>query len=207
VASAIQTDVDTKPADVSELIARAQQQDPEAFCRLYRVYEARLLGQAIAICGDRMLAEDLGQEVIYQAWKSLHRYNGRCLFFTWLCSILLHRHRSKLRQKFPLPFSKLISADRESAQDLLERSIDRSPTPDQSAQISEGADRLLACVQSLPKKHRDVVFLRFYVDDSMESIAAALGVSIGTVKSRLYHGLEKLRKMRALLPDPDGNSR
>jgi DNA-directed RNA polymerase specialized sigma24 family protein len=43
-----------------------------------------------------------------------------------------------------------------------------------------------------------VIYLRFYVDDSLEGIAAALGCSLGTVKSRLYYALDKLREMSAL---------
>jgi len=49
----------------------------------------------------------------------------------------------------------------------------------------------------LPAKHQQVIYLRFYVDDSLEGIAAALGCSVGTVKSRLFHALDKLRGMKA----------
>ena len=54
------------------------------------------------------------------------------------------------------------------------------------------------CIEALPPKHRQVIYLRFYVDDSLEGIAAALGCSVGTVKSRLFHALDKLRGMNAL---------
>jgi RNA polymerase sigma-70 factor (ECF subfamily) len=50
----------------------------------------------------------------------------------------------------------------------------------------------------LPTKHQQVIYLRFYVDNSLEGIAAALGCSVGTVKSRLFHALDKLRGMNAL---------
>ena len=50
----------------------------------------------------------------------------------------------------------------------------------------------------MPEKHREVVYLRFYVDESLDGIATALDCSVGTVKSRLFHALEKLRKMKAL---------
>jgi len=53
------------------------------------------------------------------------------------------------------------------------------------------------CVQALPAKHQQVIYLRFYVDDSLEGIAAALGCPVGTVISRLFHALDKLRKMDA----------
>jgi RNA polymerase sigma-70 factor, ECF subfamily len=54
------------------------------------------------------------------------------------------------------------------------------------------------CIESLPAKHRQVIYLRFFVDDSLEGIAAALGCSVGTVKSRLFYALEKLRGMNTL---------
>jgi len=57
-----------------------------------------------------------------------------------------------------------------------------------------------ACIQTLPAKHQQVIYLRFYADDSLEGIAAVLGCSVGTVKSRLFHALEKLRAMNALKP-------
>jgi RNA polymerase sigma-70 factor (ECF subfamily) len=54
------------------------------------------------------------------------------------------------------------------------------------------------CVAALPARHQRVVYLRFYVEDSLQGIAAALGCSVGTVKSRLFHALGKLRAMKAL---------
>jgi RNA polymerase sigma-70 factor (ECF subfamily) len=54
------------------------------------------------------------------------------------------------------------------------------------------------CLQRLPPKHRQVVLLRFYADSSLEEIALALGCSRGTVKSRLFHALAKLRLMKDL---------
>ena len=58
------------------------------------------------------------------------------------------------------------------------------------------------CIQALPAKHQQVIHLRFYVDDSLEGIAAALGCSVGTVKSRLFHALDKLRGMNAFSEHP-----
>jgi RNA polymerase sigma-70 factor (ECF subfamily) len=70
--------------------------------------------------------------------------------------------------------------------------------PDQAALMREEATLVWQCVQSLPLKHQQVIHLRFYADDSLEGIAAALGCSVGTVKSRLFHALEKLRAMKDL---------
>lgn len=69
-----------------------------------------------------------------------------------------------------------------------------------AADVGEDADTdaelLRAMMQALPTRHREVVRLRFYADASDSEIAAALGISQGTVKSRLHHALEKLRRMK-----------
>ena len=54
-------------------------------------------------------------------------------------------------------------------------------------------------IAALPKKHREVILLRFYEDASLAEIAAALGLAQGTVKSRLHHALEKLRHLPVVL--------
>src|SRR5207249_618973 len=131
-----------------------------------------------------------------EAWKCLRRYNGRCQFFTWLCAILLHRYRNAAREKRFEPLSSLAGHDEEETG--LDKFADGDSSPDQAAQDREQAALVLACIQALPPKHRQVIYLRFYVDHSLEGIAAALGCSVGTVKSRLFRALEKLRAMNTL---------
>ena len=57
----------------------------------------------------------------------------------------------------------------------------------------------------LPEKHREIIRLRFFEDASLPDMALILGCSVGTVKSRLHHALEKLRKMKMNLPDTKGH--
>ena len=177
------------------LLARARDGDADAFCAMCHNYEARLLRQALGLCGDAALAEDLSQDTLMEAWKCLRRYNGRCQFFTWLCAILLNRHRNTLRVKRPFPFSILGSRERDQANQLLESLPDASAKPDELAQQSERNSLLRHSIGKLSSKHREIIYLRFYVDDSLESIAAALNCSLGTVKSRLFNALENLRNM------------
>jgi RNA polymerase sigma-70 factor (ECF subfamily) len=72
------------------------------------------------------------------------------------------------------------------------------PSPDEAAEAREEAQIIQNCIAALPARQQQVIHLRFYADDSLEGIAAALGCSVGTVKSRLFHALEKLRRMKAL---------
>jgi len=175
-------------------LSRAQRGDSDAFCEVCLAYESRLRRQATALCGDAALAEDLAQETLVEAWKSIRRFNGKCKFFTWLCSIMMNLHRNVRRnsRKHPIALSDLRGSDCESVQ---ERVDNCTLIPDQMTLTAERASQLCQLLDCLSKKHREVIYLRFYVDDSLEGIAAALGCSVGTVKSRLYHALEKLRRM------------
>jgi len=184
--------------ETRSLLEQARGGDAGAFGELCRVCETRLLRHAMGLCGNATLAEELAQDTLVEAWKSLRRYDGGCQFFTWLCAILLNRYRNTLRQKRPLPLSTLTGGDQEVFQDHLAGLMDDGSGPDQAAQRREQADRVRACLAALPPKHQQVIYLRFYVDDSLEEIAGALGCPVGTVKSRLFKALEKLRRMNAL---------
>ena len=198
--------VENQTTDTPHLLARAQAGDTEAFCQVCRIHETRLLRQAIALCGNASLAEDLAQDTLVEAWKCLSRFNGRCQFFTWLCAILLNRYRNTVRQKRPIALSSLPRHDQDELQSRMDSLSDSNHLPDQVALIVEQAALVRQCIQSLPIKHQQVIYLRFYVDDSLEGIAAALGCSVGTVKSRLHHALEKLRGIKLNLPGLKGDT-
>lgn len=192
------TIVESDSSVTRDLLGLARAGDAEAFGEVCRLYETRLLMQGLAICGDFTKAEDLAQDTLVEAWKSLKRYNGQCRFFTWLCAILLNRYRNMRRARRPLAFSALVQLDQEQFQNQIDRLPSPEPLPDYAAALEEQALLVRKCIQALPPKHQQVVYLRFYADDSLEGIAAALGCSVGTVKSRLFNVLDKLRRMRAL---------
>jgi RNA polymerase sigma-70 factor (ECF subfamily) len=192
----VESEVSDVP-DLAQLLSAARANDPDAYGELCRVYETRLLRQAMRLCGNVAMAEDLAQDTLVEAWKCLRRYNGRCQFFTWLCAILLNRFRNTLREKRGLAFVDSTSETARSAT-RSDQLVDESSSPDETARLREEALIVRKCICALTPKHRQVVYLRFFVDDSLEGIAAALHCSVGTVKSRLFHALEKLRAMNAL---------
>lgn len=186
--------------EASELLARARKGDADAFCAVAQAHEQRLFQQAAALCHDPTTAEDLAAETLIEAWKSIARFDGTCRFSTWLYAILLHRYQKlarKLRSR-PVPLSALAAGEAGDREQWLERLPDAQPlSPDALAQAEADA-RLREAVEALPEKHRQMVLLRFFEDASLPEIAAALGLSVGTVKSRLHHALEKLRRMKSL---------
>lgn len=186
------------PADPQSLLDRARSGDTEAFGQVYRAYATRLLRQAMALCGNAGLAEELAQDTLVEAWHCLRRYDGRCKFFTWLCAILLNRYRNSLRRSSRRPVSIFGYREQDSLTDTVARLADHGSVPDQAAEFHEHAALVRKCIESLSIRHQQVIYLRFYVDDSLEGIAAALGCSVGTVKSRLFYALDRLRGMDAL---------
>jgi RNA polymerase sigma-70 factor, ECF subfamily len=189
---------DIEAQDARRPLELARAGDVEAFGEVYRAHATRLLRQALALCGNVALAEELAQDTLVEAWRGLRRYNGRCQFFTWLCAILLNRYRNSIRNNRLLPVSTLGSREREEFTSVVEKLADGGFRPDEAAQAREQSALVWKCIESLPVKQQQVIYLRFYVEDSLEGIAAALGCSVGTVKSRLFHALDKLRRMNAL---------
>lgn len=183
------------------LLSQARQGDGEAFCELLGAHEQRLYQQAVALCGNLASAEDLVAETMVEAWKSLRRFDGTCRFSTWLYAILLHRFQKMARRarSRPLPLASLSAQETETRERLLARLSDEQPLPAEVLQHQELAARLQDAVQALPLKHQQVVLLRFFEEASLPEIAAALEVSVGTVKSRLHYALVKLRQMESLV--------
>jgi RNA polymerase sigma-70 factor (ECF subfamily) len=182
--------------DLAQLLALARAGDPDAYGELCRAYETRLLRQALRLCGNVAMAEDLAQDTLVDGWKCLRRYNGRCQFFTWLCAILLNRFRNILRERRGLAFVDITAETVRPA--TSSNHLDENLSPDETARLREEALIVRKCISALAPKHQQVIYMRFFVDDSLEGIAAALCCSVGTVKSRLFHALEKLRAMNAL---------
>jgi RNA polymerase sigma-70 factor, ECF subfamily len=172
--------------DERELIDRARGGEATAFERLVEQHAGPLWRSALALGKDGHWAEDLVQETLLEAWRSLVRFDGRCRFSTWLYGILRHRFLKGRRRR---------NAAGLSGSDVLAQEPCTAPTPERSAEASEDARHVRQAVASLPDEHRLVVELRFFAGATLDEIAAALDCPLGTVKSRLHHALSKLRRM------------
>jgi RNA polymerase sigma-70 factor (ECF subfamily) len=202
------TDEQPQTAASGELLARARQGDAHAFCRLIQPLQTRLLRQATALNGDASLAEDLVSETRIRAWKHLSRYNETCRLSTWLYAILLHCHQETARRarSRPASLARLPWSQARTLHQQHETHSSSEPSPAESAAHKETVIELNRCIGMLPEKHRDIIRLRFFEGAALPDMAAILGCSVGTVKSRLHHALDKLRKMKMNLPDMKGHS-
>lgn len=203
----VNTEEHLEPVTIKNLLARAREGDAQAFCRLIEPLQIRLLRQATALAGDVNTAEDLVSETRIRAWRNLSRYNQTCRLSTWLYAILLHCHQEAVRRarSRPVSLARLPLEQAEQLQQQSARDSSTGPSPVDAVVQNEAAARINRCVEMLPEKHREIIQLRFFEDASLSDMALILGCSVGTVKSRLHHALEKLRKMKLNLSDTESH--
>jgi len=202
------TDDRFTPPVSSELLARTRAGDAHSFCLLIEPLQARLLRQAAALTGDLSLAEDVVSETLIEAWKSFSRYNESCQLSTWLYAILLHRYQKSVRRtrSRPIALAWLSLFETRDSCEKQENVAAPELSPAEIITRNETFAQLRQYIELLPKKHARVILLRFFEDASLPDMATVLGCSLGTVKSRLHHALEKLRKMKMNLPDGKGDT-
>lgn len=150
-------------------------------------YFERIHRAALVLSGNPWDAEDLAQETFCVLSREAHRFAGRSNVYTWLYGILLnlerrHRRRSGLwRNKLRVLWGNE------------ERNPRRSPAATACVEVEEWRRSLWSAVATLPDGQREVLVLRFSEQLSYEEIADAMQCPLGTVKSRIHHGLAALR--------------
>lgn len=163
-----------------------QRGDSQALAELIARHHGPLIGYLYRMCGgDRALAEDLTQEALLRVLRGIDRYAYPRPFKPWLYRIATNLARDHFKR-----------ADTRLTESLGEDNNDRSTTaPSIEGQLIAAADRdaVIAAVMALPETHRAVIVMRYYQAMPHAEIATALGIPIGTVKSRLHNAHKRLR--------------
>jgi RNA polymerase sigma-70 factor, ECF subfamily len=175
-------------SDTSAIARGLRRRDPDLLDRLIEQYQHRLLRYLVYLAGNRELAEDLFQETWIRVLERGHQYDGKHEFSTWLYAVARNLTIDYLRKKSPLSLDGLME-DEESAPP--ERA-DTRPMAWEVVHQHEQAERINAALVSIPGEYRETVVLRFQEGLALEEIATITGAKLGTVKSRLYRGLNML---------------
>lgn len=186
----------SEPLSVDEDLEAARLGDVDAFGRLVEPLEVRLSRQAYLLCRNESMAEELAQDTLVSAWKSLRRFDGNCRLFTWLYAILLNTYKKRLRSQSrkPLIFWGLFQWNQDHPEAQSTEISSNPHHPETALEQAERNQNIANLIDTLSPKHQEVIRLRFYAEASLEEIAETTGCSIGTVKSRLHYALEKLRE-------------
>ena len=171
----------------ADLIARVlTREDQHAFAELVRRYQSPMRAFLTRLTrGDAHLADDLAQETFLKAWRKLHTYRGGARFSTWLFGIAFNEFRTVARQRKELTLDE----------------IDEPPTDAaQPAADSPGGLRLdlTEALKRLHSNERAAVLLCCQNGLSHEEAAQVLDCPLGTVKTHVLRGKEKLRKRLAI---------
>ena len=149
----------------------------------------RIHRAALVLCGNPWDADDLAQETFLVLARQGDSFQGRSSIYTWLYGILLNLDRRE-RRRFGMRRRKLsVLWDNQSA------GHGTTPGADQPAEVSEWKKSLWARVARLPDGQRQSLILRFSEGLRYEEIAEVLECPLGTVKSRIFHGLAALRRV------------
>jgi len=170
-------------------IARGlRRRDPQLLDRLIEQYQHRLLRYLVYLAGNRELAEDLFQETWIRVLERGHQYDGGHKFVTWLYAVARNLTIDYLRKKRPLSLDGLMEDEERSPAEP----ADGRPLPWEVVAQHEQAERISAALVGIPADYREIVVLRFHEGLALEEIATVIGAPVGTVKSRLYRGLNML---------------
>lgn len=172
-----------------ELVQAAKEGDEEAFAALVKKYRIKMFNLAYSITRDSDSADDLAQEVFIKAFVSLSKFKSRSGFGTWLYRIAVNSSMDHLRKE--LKFKKAVS--KASASETIFH--DDVTKKQEKEEKREDKRRLLhKALRSLPEKHQIILTLRDVQGLSYREVASTLGISSGTVDSRLHRARQRLRK-------------
>lgn len=161
--------------------------DERAFGELFRRYAPNALGIATRVLGDRVLAEEVVQEVFVSLWKRAGQYDGgRGTVRSWLLAQAHHRAVDVVRRE---------EAERRRTTSTFAQA---APVPDaedviEDAWLADRRRRVLAALPALPPEQRAVLEKTYYDGLTQAQAAEALGVPLGTVKSRTVAAMKRLR--------------
>lgn len=181
----------------SEFVDRLRNGDPEAFDTLVTRYSGAIYSLLYRMTEDPEEAGDLTQETFLSALKSIRSFRGEAELKTWLFRIALNHSRNRFRWWKRRRRSETTSLDKplgDGTTTLSDTIADKGETPEEVVLRRERRRRLMAAVNSLPEMFRETIVLCDIEGLGYEEIAQALGINLGTVKSRIARGREQLRK-------------
>lgn len=184
------------------LIEAAQAGDRQAFRTLVERHQRRAFTIAMGLVRDENDAREVVQEAFLRVYRGLPTFQGGSSFFTWLYRIVTNLSIDLMRK--PGRHGAEFSEGRDSPNELDEDDVPllsrfENADPHDALSRAQLGQRLNAALDALPAYHRGVILMRELEGMSYDEMAEAMGVSKGTIMSRLFHARQKLQKALAEL--------
>jgi RNA polymerase sigma-70 factor (ECF subfamily) len=179
------------------LVARFKQGDQAAFDEMVSRYWDRIYSMVHQLLRNPQDAEEVTQDAFIRAHRGLVNFRGDSAFSTWLYQIATNLARNRYwywwrrKRDRSVSFDAPVSHDNETT--LAEIIPAEAESPEKEAATQELLDGIAKGMEKLGTKHREILILRNVKNLSYEEIATILGISVGTVKSRIARARESLR--------------
>lgn len=172
--------------ELAEALGRAGQGDRAAFRRVYEATSAKLMGVCLRILADRQLAEDVLQDTYLTVWRKAETFDpGRASPITWLATIARNRSIDRLRSGAPARRAVPVEAAAEIADD--------GPLASELVAGADDARRLNGCLDELEDRAARCIRTAFFEGVTYEALAERESAPVGTMKSWIRRGLQKLK--------------
>jgi RNA polymerase sigma factor (sigma-70 family) len=179
------------------LIARAREGDKNAQGKLVQLWYKRIYNFSYKFFFDHDMAMEVAQKTFISMHKNIAGLQEVTRFKSWLYTIAINYCREEARKKKnnrALSLDNLRPGEGEESY-RWEESHSRSENPERQLRHSELSDILQKCLMELSVEQREVVIMKEYEGLKFREIAETLNISENTVKSRMYYGLEGLKKI------------
>ena len=184
-----------------ELIAQVIEGDQAAFDELMQRHQKPLVRWIWSMLGDAEEAQDVAQDAFLQAYTNAEKFNPRYNFKTWLYTIARNRAISIMRRRRH-QVAEIGTAAKgegstapEAEDSWASLAVDERPGPRELLSTKEEAQWLLRAMDRLDEGHREVLRLKYFAGMKSREIAELMDLEVGTVWSRVHHGLKKLRAL------------
>ncbi len=177
-----------------ELILRLQRGDEWAFQLMVRRFRTKIFSIAFGITLDTEESQDIMQEVFLQVYRTIGDFRGDASLATWLQRITVNRSLN-WKRRWARRFKWLhVSTDSTDGLPAAEPESDL-PSPETRVANAQTRQQIDKALKMLPEQARTIFVLRELEGLAYEEIAAAIGIKLGTVRSRLFHARKRLKEI------------
>ena len=168
------------------LIALVARRDEAALAALYHRFGRLAYGLAFRVLRDTSLAEDAVQEAFMSVWRTADRFvAGRSKASSWILTFVHRRAVDLVRRE-----------ERRRAEPLEDApEVDLAPGTDEEAWLRLRRERVQSALRALPDQQREALELAYFGGFTQSELAERLGLPIGTIKSRMFSALARLREI------------